>query len=71
MAGTKFSDYLGLKYCKKVKNKTKIHFNYLGYFCIFDNVLDLNNQNILCLPSIFQFERTGTNLNHPNIRVLS
>ena len=31
----------------------------------FYNVLDLNNQKILWLPSIYQFERTGINLNHP------
>jgi hypothetical protein len=31
------------------------------------NVLDLNDQKILCLPSIYQFERTGTNLNHPSV----
>ena len=36
------------------------------YFSLlFYNVLDLNNQNILWLPSIYQIERTGTNLNHP------
>ena len=35
-------------------------------FLIFYNDLDLNNQKILCLPSIYEFERTGTNLNHPN-----
>ena len=34
---------------------------------LFYNALDLNNQKILCLPSIYQFERTGTNLDHPNI----
>ena len=34
-------------------------------FLLFYNALDLNNQKILCLPSIYQFERTGTNLNHP------
>jgi hypothetical protein len=32
---------------------------------LFHNDLDLNNQKILCLPSIYQFERTGTNLDHP------
>jgi hypothetical protein len=36
-------------------------------FFAFFNVLDLNNQKILWLPSIYQFERTGTNLNHPNV----
>jgi hypothetical protein len=35
------------------------------FFLLFYNVLDLNNQKILWLPSIFQFERTETNLNHP------
>ena len=34
-------------------------------FFAFYNALDLNNQKILCLPSIFQFERTVHNLNHP------
>ena len=34
-------------------------------FLLFYNALDLNNQKILCLPSIFQFDRTGTNLNCP------
>jgi hypothetical protein len=34
-------------------------------FLLFYNALDLNNQKILCLPSIYQFDRTGTNLNHP------
>ena len=29
MAGTKFSDYLGLKHYKKKQNKIK-HFNHLG-----------------------------------------
>ena len=33
-------------------------------FLLFYNDLDLNNQKILWLPSIYQFERTGTNLNH-------
>ena len=37
------------------------------FFLLFYNVLDLNNQKILWLPSIYQFERTGTNLNHPNV----
>ena len=32
---------------------------------LFYNDLDLNNQKILCLPSIFQFERTVHNLSHP------
>ena len=35
------------------------------FFLLFYNVLDLNNQKNLWLPSIFQFESTGTNLNHP------
>jgi hypothetical protein len=34
---------------------------------LFYNALDLNNQKILWLPSIYEFERTGTNLNHPKI----
>ena len=34
-------------------------------FLLFYNPLDLNNQKILWLPSIYEFERTGTNLNHP------
>ena len=32
---------------------------------LFYNDLDQNNQKILCLPSIFQFERTVHNLDHP------
>ena len=32
---------------------------------LFYNALDLNNQKMLCLSSIYQFERTGTNLDHP------
>ena len=36
-------------------------------FLLFYNALDLNNQKILCLPSIYEFERTGTNLNHPTV----
>ena len=36
-------------------------------FVLVYNVLDLNNQKILWLPSIYQFERTGTNLNHPKL----
>ena len=36
------------------------------FFCFFiSNALGLNNQKILCLPSTYEFERTGTNLNHP------
>ena len=35
------------------------------FFLHFYNALDLNNQKILWLPSIFQFERTVHNLNHP------
>ena len=38
-------------------------------FLLFYNDLDLNNQKILCLPSIFQFERTVHNLNHPNVLI--
>ena len=37
------------------------------YFFAFFDDLDLKNQKILWLPSIFQFERTGTNLNHPSL----
>ena len=37
------------------------------FFLLFYNVLDLNNQKNLWLPSIFQFERTVHNLNHPNV----
>ena len=79
MAGTKFSDYLGLKHYKNAK-KLK-HFNHLGLAqrpqsfslyqrdsihtflvgslnsLLFYNALDLSNQKILCLPSIFQFDR--------------
>jgi hypothetical protein len=40
------------------------------FVLLFYSVLDLNNQKILCLPSIFQFERTGTNLNHPSLLLL-
>jgi hypothetical protein len=35
------------------------------FFLLFYNALDLNNQKKLWLPSIFQFERTVHNLNHP------
>ena len=38
-------------------------FNFLIFLLLF-NALDLNIQKILCLPSIYQFERTETNLNH-------
>ena len=34
-------------------------------FLLFYDALDLNNRRILRLPSIFQFDRTGTNLNYP------
>ena len=37
-----------------------------NFFAFDYNAVDLNNQKILCLPSIYQFERTGTNLDHPN-----
>ena len=40
------------------------------YFLLFYNALDLNNQKILCLPSIYQFERTGTNLDHPKLHTM-
>ena len=36
-------------------------------FLLFYNDLDLNNQKVLCLPSIYQFERTGINWNHPSL----
>ena len=36
------------------------------FFLLFYYDLDLNNEKILCLPSIFQFERTVHNLSHPN-----
>ena len=36
------------------------------YFLLFYKVLDLNKQTILCLPSIFQFQVTLTNLNPPS-----
>ena len=38
------------------------------FFLLFYNDLDLNNQKILWLPSIYQFERTGTNLDHPIVK---
>jgi hypothetical protein len=38
-------------------------------FLLFYNALDLNNQKILWLPSIYEFERTGTNLNHPKAKL--
>ena len=39
-------------------------------FFLFYNALDLNNQKKLCLPSIYQFERTETNLDHPTVKQL-
>ena len=39
-------------------------FNFLIFLLLF-NALDLNIQKILWLQSIFQFERTVHNLNHP------
>ena len=39
--------------------------NEMFYFLLFYNALDLDNQKMLCLPSIYEFERTGTTLNHP------
>ena len=36
----------------------------VSFFLLFYNALDLNNQKIMWLPSIFQFERTVHNLNH-------
>ena len=82
MGGTKCSDYLGLKHYKKAKKEKTLqpfscHFQILlaiseiqltlpyVLYVLYD--LDLNNQKILCLPSIYQFERTGTNLNHPTV----
>ena len=41
--------------------------NEMFYFFVFFNALDPNNQKILCPPSIYEFERTGTNLNHPKV----
>ena len=38
-------------------------------FFAFYKALDLNNQKNLWLPSIFQFERTVHNLNHPSFYV--
>ena len=38
-------------------------------FLLFYNDLDLYNQKILWLPSIFQFERTVHNLDHPSMYV--
>ena len=39
------------------------------FFLLFYKVLDLDNQKILWLPSIYQFEREDrNNLNHPNIQ---
>ena len=37
------------------------------FILLFYDDLDLNNQKILCLPLIFQFERTVHNLDHPNV----
>ena len=37
------------------------------FFAFLYNALDLNNQKILCLPSIYQFDRTETNLKHPTV----
>ena len=39
------------------------------FFLLFYNVLDLNNQKILWLPSILLFERTVHNLDHPNMLI--
>jgi hypothetical protein len=36
-------------------------------FLLFYNALELNNQEILCLPSIYQFDRTATDLSHPTL----
>ena len=41
------------------------------FFLLFYNALDLNNQKMLCLPSIFQFYRTVHNLKHPLARNVS
>ena len=40
------------------------------FFLLFYNALDLNNQKNLWLPSIYQFESIGTNLDHPNVYTL-
>ena len=52
MAGTKFSYYLGLKHYKKAKKTNHLD---LAYW-----------PQSLYLPSIYQFERTETNLYHPS-----
>ena len=60
MAGTKFSDYLGLnhyKKAKKIKHFIHLALAYQPQSIFLYNALDLNNQKILWLPSIFQFER--------------
>ena len=36
-------------------------------FLLFYNALDLNNQKTLRMPSIYQFDRTVTDLNHPGL----
>ena len=41
------------------------------FFLLFYNTLDLNNQKVLCLPSIFQFERTVTDLNRLNLQLIN
>ena len=64
MAGTKFSDYLGRF---KILTCPLLKWLKCFIFLLFYNALDLNNQKILCLPSIYQFERTGTNLDHPTL----
>ena len=40
-----------------------------NFFLLFYNDLDLNNQEILWPPSIYQFERAGTNLDHPRLHL--
>ena len=54
MAAINFSDYLGLKHYKKANH---LALAYQPQSIFLYNALDLNNQKILWLPSIFQFER--------------
>ena len=69
-----FSNYLYKKYVKQNNpNFSLFNDKEKNYFCKLDfkkqqELLDIkNNQKILCLPSIFQFERTVHNLDHPNV----
>ena len=36
---------------------------------LFSNAFDMLNEKNLCLPSIYEFERTVHNLNHPNLHI--